>query len=785
MASKDEKILKKMAKKQAKFVKKQQRSKFNKFIRKMFLGMLIAILLVVLVGVIKYGGVIIKYRNEAVKMVKDGGIDAFKSGETSILYANDGSEINSLSGEKDMYYLSGDQVPYLVKRALISTEDRSFYKHSGVDYSAIMRAFIELIKHKGAVTQGGSTITQQLSKLVFLSSEVSLERKVKEMFVAMEIEKEYSKDRILEFYVNNIYFANGYYGIQAAAQGYFSKNAVDLNLSEIAFLCSIPNNPNRYDPFTHFENTIKRRNRILKEMLEQGDIDKSMYDEAVNATIVLFPSENTKNNYVETYAKYCATIQLMKKEGFQFKYDFANDSEEKAYNDQYDTTYDECSHKLYTGGYRIYTSIDLAKQTQLQSVIDTRLADYTDTSEDGVYKLQGASTCIDNQTGYVVAAVGGRTQDSNGYTLNRAYQSYRQPGSTIKPILVYTPCFERDYKPSTNVKDEPIKNGPVNSPNKYDGWMSIRSAVEKSKNTVAWKLFEELTPQTGLAYLKNMGFKNIVSDDYVAAAAIGGLTYGVTTVEMASAYSTLENNGVFRTPTCIKQITDSDGNVIIDNTIEEKQIYESNASKEMVDVLKGVLVRGTGKQYQIDNAICAAKTGTTNDDKDIWFCGFSTYYTTSVWIGYDLPEEVTEKYILQSSGTIWNEFMTSIHNGLEKQEFDEAAKSSGKKSDKKDYNEETTTAAGNEHDDGNRNSDNTDNGDNQNGETSAASSATEESKETTPEASEETKPEDPETTSKAEETTTRKEKETTQPKETTTKNKKDDTDNKQTTAVNQ
>lgn len=692
MASKDEKILKKMAKKQAKFVKKQSRSKLNKFIRKVFLGMFIAILCVTLLCVIRYGTVLVKYKSQAVQMVRDAGVSAFKAGETSVLYADDGSEINSLSGEKDMYYLSIDDIPYLVKRALISTEDRSFYEHSGVDYSAILRAFVELVKHKGDVTQGGSTITQQLSKLVFLSPEVSLERKVKEMFVAMEIENEYSKDQILEFYINNIYFANGYYGIQAAAQGYFSKDAVELNLSEIAFLCAIPNSPTKYDPFVHFDNTISRRDRILKEMLEQGDIDKGMYDEAINTTIVLFPSESSINNYVETYAKYCATVQLMKNEGFEFKNSFASDEEEQKYDEEYDELYNKCSQQLYTAGYRIYTSIDLNKQSQLQAVLDKRFEEYQETDENGTFNLQGAATCIDNNTGYVVAVVGGRTQDSHGYTLNRAYQSYRQPGSTIKPILVYTPAFEKGYTPNKYVEDSPIEDGPVNSPNKYDGWISIRSAVEKSKNTVAWNLFQELTPDVAISYLKNMEFKNIVADDYVPAMAIGGMTYGVTTVEMASAYSALENDGVFRSPTCIKRITDSQGNAIVDNTTVEKQIYETSAARTMTDVLKGVLIRGTGTKYQMDNAICAAKTGTTNDNKDVWFCGYSTYYTTSVWVGYDMPREITDNYILQSSGSIWNEYMTAIHNGLEEEDFP-SPNSSGKSDKKEEYKETDTTQA--------------------------------------------------------------------------------------------
>lgn len=664
MASKDEKILKKMEKRQAKFVKKQSRSKARIIAGKIFVGLFIAFLCVVLACVIKYGSMMIEYKEEAVKMVDKAGVSAFKQGETSILYADDGTEINSLVGEKDMYYMNIGEIPFLVKRALISTEDRSFYEHEGIDYSAIVRASYEYVKNKGYITQGGSTITQQLSKLIFLSTEQTFKRKIKEMFVAMEIENRYTKDQILEFYINNIYFANGFYGIQAAAQGYFSKDAANLSLSEIAFLCSIPNNPTKYDPYTNFENTMKRRDRILKEMYEQGDIDENMYNEAINATVILFPTENSKNNYVETYAKYCATIELMKQNGFVFRNEFSSPEDENAYDEQYDELYDSCSSMLYSGGYRIYTSIDLNKQAQLQSSVDLRFEDYMDVDDNGTFKLQSAATCIDNSTGYVVAIVGGRTQDATGYTLNRAYQSYRQPGSTIKPILVYTPAFEKGYTPDKYLEDKKIEDGPVNSPNTYDGWISIRRAVEKSKNTIAWNLFEELTPEFALGYLKRMEFKRIVADDYVLPASIGGLTYGVTTVEMASAYATLENQGVFHSPSCIKRITDSSGNPIIENNITPVRIYEANAANSMTDVLRGVLTNGTGKGFGVDDVDLAAKTGTTNDNKDVWLCGYSAYYTTAVWVGYDLPREITDNYILKSAGGIWSDYMEKVHAGL-------------------------------------------------------------------------------------------------------------------------
>lgn len=658
--------------------RKSNNSRRIKMVKKILSGLLFVIIAVVLVLGVKCGLKLYKYDKEAKKLVKEGGEQIFKANQTSIIYDADGNVITELIGERDSYYLEFKEIPYFVKAALVTSEDRNFYSHSGIDFKAITRAFMVLLQNKGEVTQGGSTITQQLARNVFLSHKVTIGRKIKEMFIAREIEKKYSKEKILEFYINNIYFGNGYYGIEAAARGYFSKSVTELSLGEIAFICAIPNNPTLYDPYINSDATTSRKNRILKQMYECDDIDRQMYESALCTTIVLYPSENKTNNYVETYARYCATLALMSNSGFKFKYNFSSDEEKEKYEQEYESLYNDISAKLYTGGYKIYTSIDMKKQQELQNIVDNNLSYYTDVNEEGIYTFQGAATCIDNITGKVVAIVGGRSQEYNGYTLNRAYQSYRQPGSTIKPILIYTPVFERNYYPDTEVIDEPIKDGPVNSPNYYEGKMTVRSAVEKSKNTIAWKLFDELSAETCLTYLRNMNFKKIVKQDYVPAVSIGGMTYGVSTLEMASAYTTIENDGVFRSPTCISKITDAEYNIIIDNveyttsktsTIEIKQIYQTNAARIMTDVLKGVLTNGTGRKYNIDNAICAAKTGTTNDNKDVWFVGYSRYYTTAVWVGYDMPDIINDGYGNTCSGNIWKEFMTEIHNGLDIKDF--------------------------------------------------------------------------------------------------------------------
>ena len=278
--------------------------------------------------------------------------------------------------------------------------------------------------------------------------------------------------------------------------------------------------------------------------------------------------------------------------------------------------------------------------------------------------MQGAAVCIDNSTGYVVAIVGGRSQDFSTYTLNRAYQSHRQPGSAIKPLLVYTPSFERGYTPDSLAVDEEIEDGPSNAGGGYEGEVTLRYAVQKSINTVAWKLYEELTPAVGLQYLKNMNFSNIVESDYVLPTALGGFTTGVSALEMASGYATIENDGGFREPTCIRAILDDTGNIIYTSNVSVEQIYDVTASRMMTDVLTTVMDAGTGKAAKLSNISCAGKTGTTNSYKDGWFVGFTKYYTTSVWVGYDMPREVPGLRGTSYPIQIWKSFMEQAHEGL-------------------------------------------------------------------------------------------------------------------------
>ena len=325
--------------------------------------------------------------------------------------------------------------------------------------------------------------------------------------------------------------------------------------------------------------------------------------------------------------------------------------------------------KLYTAGYRIYTSFDLNLQQELQDTVNEALAGYTEVNDEGVYALQSAAVCIDNDNGYVRAIVGGRSQDFSGYTLNRAFQSYRQPGSAIKPLIVYTPSFERNYTPDSVVTDEPIEDGPRNANGSYSGQITVRTAVEKSVNTIAWKLYEELTPEVGLSYLEKMNFAKLDANDYRPATALGGFTNGVSALEMASGYAAIENDGNYRAPTCIVKILDADGNEIYAPAQTEEAVYKQNAARMMTDVLKGVITSGTAHGLGLGSMPAAGKTGTSNDQKDGWFVGYTRYYTTSVWVGYDMPKKMDKLMGSTYPGTIWQKFMLKAHEGRSPMEF--------------------------------------------------------------------------------------------------------------------
>ena len=658
----------------AKKVKKQKRQK-NPVERA--IGIVIKIIIALLLAIVVIGGVLIymKYgkkliamESDAKKIVSKSTMETFRQNETSIIYDANGNIMSKLKGEKDVYYIKYSDIPQVAVDAITSIEDKNFFKHKGYDLKAIIRAGLAYIKNKGVITQGGSTITQQLARNIFLSFEESWQRKAREIFIAIELEKKYTKKEIMEFYLNNIYFANGYYGIQSAALGYFGKGVNSLSLSQITFLLSIPNSPTRYNPYENIEGTLARRDRILDQMVLDGKISEAEASKAKSEEIKLKAPKVEKSSYALTFALDRAVKALMKSEGFNFRYSFNSDEDRKAYNENYSEVYSSCQTRLYSGGYRIYTSIDPEKQKLLQDTVDNGLSVSSEKSKSGIYSLQGAAVTIDNSSGRVVAIVGGRSQKLKGSTLNRAYQSFRQPGSTIKPLIVYTPAFEQGYTPESLVKDEKIEGGPVNADGVFSGNMTVLDALAKSKNTVAWKLFTEISPAIGIGKLLDMGFSAIADTDYYPSAALGGFTKGVNAVEMASAYAAIENGGEFREPTCIMKMTDSSGNDMVADGFYQKgtskYIYDENACKMMITCMEAVMTKGTGVGGKLATMPCAGKTGTTNDSKDLWFVGFTKYYTTSVWVGYDIPRSLAGLSYTATPLGIWKTYMDSINNGL-------------------------------------------------------------------------------------------------------------------------
>ena len=358
--------------------KKKKKHRFFWFMVKLqILLMLIVIGCLFYYNYSGYAKIIQDLRTQAIAEVRVANKRTFIPEQTCFVYDTNGEMISYVKGEKEADYIEYENIPLDFVRAMVSIEDKKFYQHEGVDYFAILRS-AKAILESGELSQGGSTITMQLARNIFLHNEKSWERKIKEIFIALELEKRYSKNKIMEFYLNNIYFANGYYGIQAACNGYFSCELQELSLSQVAFLCAIPNSPSYYDPIVNMSNTLARRDRILENMYEDGLISSDAYLQAKAEVIELVPSHSAKiqaNNYVDTYVFHCATRTLMEQQGFVFQEYFSSESEKKEYYEAYDALYTECRKQINLQGYKIYTSIDLQLQEKLQNSVNQVLED--------------------------------------------------------------------------------------------------------------------------------------------------------------------------------------------------------------------------------------------------------------------------------------------------------------------------------------------------------------------------------------------------------------------------
>lgn len=664
--------------------------------RTLLVAFILAGILSIIVGVTKIYPLYVEYKQMAEHVVGESTPDTFRLQESSYIYDADGDVIAKLSKDEDSYYLPYDEIPVEAIQAFVAVEDRTFWENSGIDLKGIFRVGLRFLYTEGEEVHGASTITQQLARNRFLTNEVSLERKAKEMLIAMELTDKYSKEQIMEFYINDISFANTYYGLEAASIGYFGKSSKELSLSQIAYLCAIPNSPTYYNPYRHPENALKRRDKILDDMLEMEYITQEEHDAAVEEEIVIQRPDYGFHNYETTYAVDCAVRYLMELDGFEFEYGFTSDKEYEQYSEQYDQAYAAARQELYIGGYDVYTSLDPEQQEYLQKAIDEGLSFDDETSSDGVYALQGAATLIDNETGKVTAIVGGRSQETDVYGLNRAYQSFRQPGSSIKPLIVYAPALENGYGSTTIVKDVNVDAAKAAGENADmsrlpGGTMTLRQAVERSRNGVAWSVYADITPEVGMASLTKMRFDNIVAGDYYMAACLGGFTHGVTSEEMAGAYAALANGGMYRNPTCIVSMKDKNGEEIFQDPQEER-VYQENASLVMVDILTGVITRGTASGMGWTGDIEAAgKTGTTNNSRDGWFCGMTPYYTLTVWVGYDQPRTLSSLWGSTYPAQIWKNAMSHFVEGLPAASFEEPGPETPTKEDAVSYVEPETS----------------------------------------------------------------------------------------------
>lgn len=653
-------------------IKKKKRKKIRRII---FLFLLLCLMTVLAILIAKFYPEYKNIKQNAYEKLSNMTEDSFKRAGNTKIYDKDGNIIGKYGNEKYEYISFQDISKYIVN-GYIAKEDRNFLNHHGVDYKAILRAGYSYIKHKGVITQGGSTITQQVIKNNLLTSEQTYQRKITEIMLARALEKQYNKNQIMEFYCNSNYFGNGCYGVQAASQYYFGCDAKDISLGNAAILVATSNLPNVYNPIVNYDLSLEKRNDVLDDMLTCQYISQEEYDKAVaeKPTIVKQQSSEIKETYLTTYALHCTALKIMEKEGFDFKYTYQTEQEYEEYKKDYDEKYNNTVEAVKNGGYKIYTSLNQDIQKKLQQSIDSNLSEFQERNEnDEMYALQSAGVCVDNNSNMVVAIVGGRNNE--GY-YNRGYQAKRQSGSAIKPLLDYAPAInEGVVSCGTMVKDEEISidgYSPLNANRKYVGDVSVRSALFNSINTIAVKLYTETGKDTALSYLADMHFHSMSYADMIAPSiAIGGFTNGVAVDEMAKGYSTLANRGKYSENTCICKIIDSNNEIIYQSDDATTEVFNEDTAFMMTDMMQQTFKEngGAGNKYQTDKQIYVGKTGTTNDTKDVWFCGYSAYYTTAIWIGYDTPREMENMQSATYPTKIWVDFMQDLHKNLAPKEF--------------------------------------------------------------------------------------------------------------------
>lgn len=523
---------------------------------------------------------------------------------TSIIYDGQSDVVTRLHGVQDRTWVSISELQPSTVYAFISAEDARFFEHEGVDVIRIAGAIVADIK-AGSYVQGASTISQQLIKLSHLTSEKTISRKAEEAALAYEMERQYSKEDILEMYLNYVYFGGGYYGIEAAAEGYFGVHASDLTLDQSAMLAGILKSPSGYAPHINYAASINRRNNILRLMRDYGYItdDEKKQASARRPTILHDKREEYSGYYTDAVTKSAAALMGI--------------------------TVDE----LIRGGYNIYSAMDSDIQHYCEEMFKNGELFPAEDSEAAIVVLEPS-------TGMVVAMVGGRSY-TGGISFNRATDIRRQPGSVIKPVIAYAPAFEYlNYTAADMILDEETTFAdytPSNYGNKYYGWVTVREAVTKSLNVPAVKTLSEVGVERAKDFAKRCGIEFDDKDDSLALA-LGGFTYGVSPLQIAGAYSCFASGGIYNTPTLIKKITDRNGLTVYEYRQDSRRVMSEANAYILTSMLKSVVTEGTGHRLNTLDIPIAGKTGTVglaNGNRDAWMAGYTPEYTAVVWQGYD------------------------------------------------------------------------------------------------------------------------------------------------------
>ncbi|MDK2835476.1 MAG: penicillin-binding protein [Thermosediminibacterales bacterium] len=589
--------------------------------------------------------------------------EQLKPSETSFVFDSSNKQIAELHAEENRVIVPLEKIPEHLQNAFIAIEDKQFYNHPGINIKAILAALYTDMIH-GEFKRGASTITQQLVKNAFLHPEKTIKRKLQEAWLSIQIERKYTKKEILEFYLNQIYFGHSANGVEAASKIFFGKHVWDLNLAESAMLAGITRNPGIYSPYINFKNAKARQEVVLDEMVESGFISKEEAEIAKNMEIKLAGIKNAKPSYKAPY--FVDHVIRQSVDILKQKYNISDD---------------EAFNKLYHGGLRIFTTVDMKLQQAAEKVLEDP-KNYPESKPDkkGIPQPQAAIAVIDHRTGEIKALVGGRKHE-NKLGLNRATQSYRQPGSSFKPIAVYTPAIALGMTPATVIDNAPIAypqpDGSVWPPENYngrfDGLTTIRRAIELSVNVVAVKVLDKIGIDRGIEYAQKLGIHSLVlkgrrNDKGLSALALGGLTKGVTPLEMASAYGTLANKGIHIEPFAVSKITDKNGRLIYEHTPQKWVAVSEQVAYIMTDMLRGVVKRGTAWRLASLDFPVAGKTGTTTDSKDIWFVGYTPHLTAAVWMGYDEPTPMKNVAGGKQPALIWKQVIEVAYKDLPKDE---------------------------------------------------------------------------------------------------------------------